>query len=61
VGGELVIQYVATVDSDAPAATDLTNRAEATWSSLPGPVPGDRDYGPISGTSDPPHPAGSSA
>jgi uncharacterized repeat protein (TIGR01451 family)/fimbrial isopeptide formation D2 family protein len=50
VGGELVIQYVATVDSDAPAATDLTNRAEATWSSLPGPVPGDRDYGPISGT-----------
>jgi uncharacterized repeat protein (TIGR01451 family)/fimbrial isopeptide formation D2 family protein len=50
VGGELVIQYVATVDSDAPAATDLTNRAEATWSSLPGPVPGDRDYGPISDT-----------
>jgi uncharacterized repeat protein (TIGR01451 family)/fimbrial isopeptide formation D2 family protein len=50
VGGELVIQYVATVDSDAPAATDLTNRAEATWSSLPGPVSGDRDYGPISGT-----------
>jgi len=50
VGGELVIQYVATVDSDAPAATDLTNRAETTWSSLPGPVPGDRDYGPISDT-----------
>jgi uncharacterized repeat protein (TIGR01451 family)/fimbrial isopeptide formation D2 family protein len=50
VGGELVIQYVATVDSDAPAATDLTNRAEATWSSLPGPVPGDRDYGLISDT-----------
>jgi uncharacterized repeat protein (TIGR01451 family)/fimbrial isopeptide formation D2 family protein len=50
VGGELVIQYAATVDSDAPAATDLTNQAEATWSSLPGPVPGDRDYGPISGT-----------
>jgi uncharacterized repeat protein (TIGR01451 family)/fimbrial isopeptide formation D2 family protein len=50
VGGELVIQYVATVDSDAPAATDLTNRAEATWSSLSGPVPGDRDYGPISDT-----------
>jgi len=50
VGGELVIQYVATVDSDAPAATDLTNRAEATWSSLSGPVPGDRDYGLISDT-----------
>ncbi|MBC7228180.1 MAG: DUF11 domain-containing protein, partial [Thermoflexales bacterium] len=50
VGGELVIRYVATVDSDAPAATDLTNRAETTWSSLPGPVPGDRDYGPISDT-----------
>jgi fimbrial isopeptide formation D2 family protein/uncharacterized repeat protein (TIGR01451 family) len=50
VGGELVIQYVATVDSDAPAATDLANRAEATWSSLSGPVPGDRDYGPISDT-----------
>ena len=50
VGGELVIQYAATVDSDAPAATDLTNQAEATWSSLPGPVPGDRDYGPISDT-----------
>ncbi len=49
-GGELVIQYVATVDSDAPAATDLTNRAEATWSSLPGDVPGDRDYGPITDT-----------
>jgi len=45
-----VIQYVATVDSDAPAAVDLTNQAEATWSSLPGPVPGDRDYGPISDT-----------
>ncbi|MGQ9718135.1 MAG: isopeptide-forming domain-containing fimbrial protein, partial [Anaerolineae bacterium] len=50
VGGELVIRYAATVDSDAPAATDLTNQAEATWSSLPGPVPGDRDYGPITDT-----------
>ncbi|MCS7278121.1 MAG: DUF11 domain-containing protein, partial [Aquificaceae bacterium] len=50
VGGELVIRYVATVDSDAPAATSLPNRAEATWSSLPGPVPGDRDYGPVTGT-----------
>jgi conserved repeat domain len=50
VGGELVIQYRATVDSDVPAAVDLTNRAEATYSSLPGPVPGDRDYGPISDT-----------
>ncbi len=50
VGGELVIRYVATVDSDAPAATHLTNRAETTWSSLPGPVPGDRAYGPVTGT-----------
>ncbi len=50
VGGELVLQYVARVDSDAPAATDLANRAEVTWSSLPGPVPGDRNYGPISDT-----------
>jgi uncharacterized repeat protein (TIGR01451 family)/fimbrial isopeptide formation D2 family protein len=50
VGGELVIRYGATVDSDVPAAVNLTNRAEVTWSSLPGPVPGDRDYGPISGT-----------
>ncbi|MGB9889027.1 MAG: isopeptide-forming domain-containing fimbrial protein, partial [Anaerolineae bacterium] len=50
VGGELVIQYRATVDSDVPAATDLANRAEVTWSSLPGPVPGDRAYGPITDT-----------
>ncbi len=50
VGGELVLQYVARVDADAPAATDLTNQAEVTWSSLSGPVPGDRDYGPISDT-----------
>lgn len=50
VGSVLLIQYVATVDADVPAAVDLTNQAETTWSSLPGPVPGDRDYGPISDT-----------
>ncbi|RLC82016.1 MAG: hypothetical protein DRJ03_19580, partial [Chloroflexi bacterium] len=46
VGGELEIQYVATVDADVAAAQDLTNQAQVTWSSLPGDVDGDRDYGP---------------
>ncbi|MCX7681916.1 MAG: hypothetical protein N2508_08130, partial [Anaerolineae bacterium] len=49
-GSELVIRYRATVDSDVPAAIDLTNQAAVTWSSLPGPVPGDRNYGPITDT-----------
>ncbi|RLC70585.1 MAG: hypothetical protein DRI81_18890, partial [Chloroflexi bacterium] len=46
VGGELEIQYVATVDADVAAGQDLTNTAQVAWSSLPGPVDGDRDYGP---------------
>jgi uncharacterized repeat protein (TIGR01451 family) len=51
VGGELVIDYRLVVDSDAPPAIDLINRAEATWSSLPGAAPGDRNYGPASDSS----------
>ena len=50
VGSVLMIQYVATVDSNIPAGLDLTNQAEVTYSSLPGPVAGDRDYGPIGDT-----------
>jgi len=49
-GSVLQIRYAATVDTDVPAALDLTNQAEVTYSSLPGAVEGDRDYGPISDT-----------
>lgn len=48
--GELVITYTATVDADAPAGLDQINTASAAWSSLPGATPGDRDYGPIMGS-----------
>ncbi|MFQ6100830.1 MAG: SdrD B-like domain-containing protein [Anaerolineae bacterium] len=50
VGGVLLIRYVATVDADVGAGLHLTNRAEVTWSSLPGDVDGDRDYGPVNAT-----------
>jgi uncharacterized repeat protein (TIGR01451 family) len=50
VGGVLAIQYVAIVDSDVQAAINLINLAQVTWSSLGGAVPGDRNYGPISST-----------
>ena len=46
-GGELVITYTATVDADAPAGLDQINAASVTWSSLPSATPGDRNYGPI--------------
>lgn len=49
-GGQLVITYTVTVDADAPAGLDQINAASATWSSLPGAVPGDRNYGPITGS-----------
>ncbi|MCL6511041.1 MAG: DUF11 domain-containing protein [Anaerolineae bacterium] len=49
-GGALVITYTAVVSTNAPAGVDLINAASASWSSLPGATPGDRDYGPISGT-----------
>ncbi len=47
VGSELDFRYIATVDSSVSAGVDLINRAETSWSSLPGSEPGDRDYGPI--------------
>ncbi len=44
VGGRLVLSYVAQVDIGVPAGLSLTNRAQASYSSLPGDVPDDRDY-----------------
>ena len=52
VGGVLAIQYVATVDSSVQAVSELINLAQVTWSSLGGAPPGDRNYGPVSGTTD---------
>jgi len=49
-GSALVITYTAVVSAGAPAGVDLINAAAVTWSSLPGATPGDRDYGPISDT-----------
>ncbi len=50
VASVLTIQYVARVDGGVPARVDLINQAEVGWTSLPGPVPAERGYGPISGT-----------
>jgi len=50
VGGVLTLIYHGRVDADVPAGEDQINLAEVTWSSLAGDVPGDRDYGPITGT-----------
>ncbi len=47
VGSRLEVEYAAVVDDDILAGTPLTNQAVATWSSLPGDTPGDRDYPPI--------------
>ena len=49
-GGVLHLTYTTRVDSDVQAGIDLTNRVGAVWSSLPGDVPDDRDYGPITDT-----------
>ncbi len=49
-GGTLLITYTTQVDSGVAAAIMLTNWVSATWSSLPGDVPGDRDYGPVTDT-----------
>ena len=47
VGGNLLVNYVVWVDYDVSAGSIFVNNARSTWSSLPGPVPGDRPYGPI--------------
>lgn len=49
-GSALVITYTAVISANAPAGLDLINAAAAGWSSLPGPTPGDRDYGPVTDT-----------
>lgn len=49
-GSALVITYTAQVDADAPPGAVEDNLAAAGWSSLPGPTPGERDYGPITDT-----------
>jgi uncharacterized repeat protein (TIGR01451 family)/fimbrial isopeptide formation D2 family protein len=49
-GGRLTLVYRGQVDADVSGGVDQINAAEVTWSSLPGAVPGDRDYGPISDT-----------
>ncbi len=43
-GGRLVLTYRGLVDADVPAGEDQINLAQVSWSSLPGNVPGDRDY-----------------
>jgi uncharacterized repeat protein (TIGR01451 family)/fimbrial isopeptide formation D2 family protein len=48
--GRLVITYVAQVDGDVTAGATLKNQVSNTWSSLPGAIPGNRDYGPITAT-----------
>ncbi|MBU1746266.1 MAG: isopeptide-forming domain-containing fimbrial protein, partial [Chloroflexi bacterium] len=44
VGGRLAITYLTRVDVGVPSGLTLTNRAQAGYSSLPGEIPGDRDY-----------------
>ncbi|HFD39354.1 MAG TPA: DUF11 domain-containing protein, partial [Anaerolineae bacterium] len=46
-GGRLTLTYRGQVDADVPAGEDQINLAQVSWSSLPGNVPGDRDYAPV--------------
>ena len=50
VGGVLTLIYRGQVSADVPAYEDQINHAAITWSSLPGAVAGDRDYGPVTDT-----------
>ncbi|MFZ5919254.1 MAG: hypothetical protein ACOYZ7_20170 [Chloroflexota bacterium] len=44
VGGRLALTYLARVDAGVPSGLALTNDAQASYSSLPGETPDDRDY-----------------